>query len=215
MTCRTLASLFVLALLIGAPACGGGDDDGGASDAGSDTDGGGGGGDPDALPPMCDNLLTMFGDLGSVTGTAVSAPIDDEEPAGAQYLTAQIPLNTDTEPDVLFIELWDENTPFMDGLATGTYGLVGLQADLFSCGACVYIAANVDGGPLDFHMALGGSLTLDSVDATPGTGRIVGSLTDVGFREVTVDVNGQHVVEGGCETEISAVSFDLTVEQAQ
>ena len=212
MTNRPALLLGLAVLALGPLGCGGDDDDNGSADAGSTADGPAG--EADALPPVCDNLATMFGDLGAHNGVALSAPIDEGDPTGPQFLTFEVPLNQDAEPDVLFVELWDENVPFMDGFAPGSFGLVGIQADLFECGACVYIGANVDQGPLNFHMALGGTITIDTIDATPGTGNVTGSLANVAFREVTVDAGGQHVLEGGCQTSIEALTFDLTVQVA-
>lgn len=193
-----------------AAACGGGDDSSGGADAGAT------GADAqvtaDAAPQSCINLEPAYGNVGSVTGTALVRPVDDLVPDGAKYLSLQIALNQDTTPDVLFIELWDGDSPFTGGIATGDYSLIGDQADLIQCGACVFIAADhVAGQPIDFHMAASGTLTLDMVDATPTTGRIAGSLSNVVLRQVTVDQSGQMTVLDGCRPTLDAVAFDFSI----
>lgn len=172
----------------------------------------------DASPPIdampnCPLLDGFYPDLGSVTGTAIVQPTDDLDPMGPQYLTLEIPLNQDTEPDVLFVEVWGDASPHDMGFLTGTFALTGFNTDLFECGNCLYIAADRQvGQPLNFHMAASGSFTIDTIDPTPGTGSFSGSLSNVVFREVTVTSGGQVEVDGGCRTRIEAVSFDADVQ---
>lgn len=163
--------------------------------------------------PNCPLLEGFYPDLGSVSGTAIVRPTDDLDPTGPQYLTLEIPLNEDTNPDVLFIEVWGDAAPHDMGYLTGTFALVQDNADLFECGNCVYIAADRQvGQPLNFHMASSGTITIDTIDDTPGTGSFSGSLSNVVMREVTVTSNGQVVVEGGCRTRLEAVAFSAGVQ---
>ncbi len=195
-----------------AAACGGGDDDAGDADAGAEAADAAA---PDAVGSTCVDLEARYGDLGSVTGVAVLRPVDELVPDGAKYLSLEISLNQDAEPDVLFIELWDGDAPFGAGFAPGGYTLSGDQADLIQCGACVFIAANrVAGQPLDFHMASSGMLTLDTIDASPTTGRVAGSLSGLNLRQVTVDQSGQTTVPSGCRPTLDALAFDFTVAAA-
>ena len=151
----------------------------------------------------CTLLETDYGDLGAQTGQATLEPDDAEN-----ILKMEIPLNQETPPDVLFIELYDDSDPFSGGLAAGTYTIIDFQADIVNCGACVYIAADREvGQPLKFHMASSGTLTIDAVDATPGTGSIQGSLAGINLREVEVQQGGQVVVENGCRTAIGSDEF--------
>ncbi len=217
MTARSLA-IGLGVLLIGA--CGGGDDD-----AGGDGDDGGGAvdaavaidaeGAPDATPAAveCGHIQTLYGDLGAVTGDAVLAPQDDKDPTGAQFLSLAIPLNEESPPDVLFVELWEEYTPYEAGLAAGSVTIIEDQADVFQCGACVYIAGDfVAGDAVNFYMARSGSVVIDEVDATPGTGTLRGSLSNVTVQQINIVPGvGQEIVEGGCVADIDAVAFDVGI----
>lgn len=166
---------------------------------------------PDAMS-TCVLLEGAYGDLGAATGTAIIQPADDEDPTGPQMIALEVALNQDAKPDVLLIELWGDAVPFESGFITGSFGLGGNQADLFECGACVYIAADREAGqPLLFHMASSGVISIDSVDPTPGTGSITGSLSNVVLREVTVSKGGQTIVEDGCRTRVDALSFDFDI----
>jgi len=161
---------------------------------------------------VCTAIEALYADQGTITGTATLAPTDDTNPTGPQTLSIAMPLNTDAEPDVLFLELWGDSAPFQQGFVPVTQSLGGDQSDLVLCGACTYIAADyVEGGLIDFNMAYSGELVIDAVDPTPGTGSIQGSLTGVKLHEVTVSEAGQMVVAGGCKSEIEAVAFDFSI----
>jgi len=165
----------------------------------------------DAMP-NCPLLDGFYPDLGSVTGTAIVEPTEDTNPTGTKYLTLELPLNQDAKPDVLFIEVWGDAEPHDAGFLTGLFSLTGDNADLFECGNCVYIAADREAGqPLKFHMAASGTIQIDAIDETPGTGTLQGSLSNVVLREVTVSADGQATVDGGCRTRIEAAAFTASV----
>lgn len=169
---------------------------------------------PDAMEQnFCTAIEAAYGDLGEQTGTALLRPADEDMPDGLQVLALQMPLNEEPSPDVLFLELWQGDPPFVDGFAPASLTLNGDQADLVLCGACAFIAADYTGGLIDFNMAYTGELVLDAVDATPDTGQVVGSLSGIKFHEVTIDQAGQHVVEEGCKSELDKISFDFGVAQ--
>lgn len=196
-------------------ACGGDDSgaaDGGVTDAAAIADAA----TPDAKPNYCTLLEPAYGDLGSFTGTALLRPADAEEPNGFEYLSIEIPLNTDAKPDVLFIELWEDAPPFDPDFKTGTFTLIEDNADIITCGVCAFIAADREVGQnLRFHMAVAGTMTIDAVDKTPGTGSVVGSVSGLRLREITVDQFGQHLVDMGCETMVDSASFTATVQAPQ
>ena len=195
-----LAGLLVLT------ACGGDDkDEELAVDAGPQVD---------AMPQnVCTLIDELYGDLGVATGTAIRQPIDEDLPDGPQYLSLVIPLNEDATPDVLHLELWEEvDGPFAGGLKPITLTLNLDQADLISCSACAFIAADVvPGEPTKFNMAYTGELIIETVDTTPDTGSIKGSLTGIKFQEVSVDIMGQKPIAGGCKSVLEKVQFDFAV----
>ena len=180
--------------------------------------------DPDAdLTPMTDAAPTRectlinasYPDLGTVTGTATLNFDDPEDPTSEQYLSLQFPLNTETTPDILFVELWLDSAPFDEGAAPYTVNLLGDQADLFLCGACTYIAADfTDRNNITFNMAYNGELALSALDPTPGTGKVTGSLSNVKLHAVTTSEAGQMVVADGCLSTVEGVTFDFDVVAA-
>ncbi len=201
------AASLLFAVALTTAACG--DDGAGGSDAGVDgaVDAGG----IDAAP-NCPFLDGFYPDLGAKTGTAIVQPTDELDPMGPTFLTLEIPLNQDANPDVLFIEIWADAAPHDMGFLTGLFSLIGDNGDLFECGNCVYIAADREvGQPLKFHMAASGTIQIDAIDDTPDTGTLQGSLNNVVLREVTVGAGGQTPVDGGCRTRIEAMSFDFGV----
>ncbi len=170
----------------------------------------------DATPQrVCTLIESSYPDLGAVTGTATLNLDDPEDPTSGQYLLLQFPLNTEAPPDVLFVELWLETAPFDEGAVPYTISLVGDQADLVLCGACTYIAADfTDRNNIDFNMAYSGELLLSALDATPGTGKVTGSLSNIELHDVTISEAGQVTVPDGCLSTIDGVTFDFDVGPA-
>lgn len=166
---------------------------------------------PDAIPAVCDTITGVYGDLGTVTGDIVVSVPDSDFP-DERLLTMTLDLDGATPPDVLRMELWELVGPFEDGYVTGSFSLAGDEGDLFKCGTCVFIAADfMPGQPIEFHMAQSGTLQIDQLDPTPGTGKVVGSLSNVVMREVAIEGMAQVDVPGGCISTLEALSFDLTV----
>jgi len=207
----------LLALAFPLAACGGDDGDGSPDSPDASVNDPADAAGPDADPAsFCTNLAPSYGALGALTGTAEVAPLDDKDPNGPKVLTLKMAVNADATPDVLFAELYEGEPPFEGGFAPGTYTISGLQADVIACSVCVYLAADfMMGQPIDFHMASSGSVEITSVDPTPDTGSIAGTLTGLSLRQVTVSQQGQMVVPMGCRTSIDSVSFDLQVTAAQ
>lgn len=204
--CRSLSLLLCFGAA--AIACGG-DDGGGSSADASVADA-----SPDADPAsFCEIVEFEYGDLGTLAGTATIAPIDDLDPQGPQQLRLQMPLNNDAMPDVMFLELYEGEPPFDNGIETGTFTIIDDQTDLVACSVCAYLAGDfVDLSNVNFHMASSGAVSITAVDTTPGTGSIVGSIQNLALREVTVSANGQQVVPMGCRLTIGSLAFDLTIE---
>lgn len=194
-------SIFALA------ACG---DDGGSPPA-----------DPDGAPIVeadaapqnfCTVIEASYPDLGAVTGTATLRPVDEDFPDGDQVVSVQIPLNQESPPDVLFLEIWEDVSPFDSGTAPFMVNLIGDNADLVLCGACTFIAADfTDPNMIDFNMAYSGQLALSALDSTPGTGKVTGSLTNLKMHEVSISEAGQSVTANGCKSTLEGVSFDFDV----
>ena len=182
-----------------------GDDGGGVSapDAGLE----------DAMPQnLCTLIEASYPDLGLVTGTAVVKPIDEDRPDAEKVYTLQIPLNQESPPDVLFVEIYQDSPPFDSGTAPYSVNLIADNSDLVTCGACTYIAADFsDPKMIKFNMAYSGQLDISVLDATPGTGKVTGSLSNVKLHEVTFGPSGQDVVPDGCRSTIEGVQFDFDV----
>ena len=169
--------------------------------------------EPDAAPQnVCTLIEASYPDLGSVTGTATLRPQDEDAPDGLQVVTVQIPLNEESPPDVLFIEMWEDTRPYDSGPAPYMVNLIGDNADLVLCTTCAFIAADFNNPELiDFNMAYSGQLALSAMDSTPGTGKVTGTLTNVKMHDVDYTEAGQIVVEDGCKSTLENVSFDFDV----
>jgi hypothetical protein len=202
---RTQAAAFLSLLALAA--CG---DDGGSTPAEPD---GAPIVTPDAAPlNFCTAIEASYPDIGAVTGTATLRPVNEDLPDGIQAVILQIPLNEESPPDVLFVEIWEDSAPFDSGTAPYMVNLIGDNADLVLCAACTYIAADfTDPMMIDFNMAYSGQLALSVLDSTPGTGKVTGTLTNVKMHEVTISVAGQSVVTDGCKSTLEKVSFDFDV----
>ncbi len=183
-----------------------GDDEAGVADAGADA------AEPDAEINFCTILEANYGDLGTVNGDALYAPQEEDDPTGPQLLSIRIPLNTDANPDLLVIELFEDAGPFEPDLATGNYGIIDMETDVIACGTCVYIAGDfTTPDAVDFHMASSGTLAIDTLDLTPETGKVIGSLTDIKMRNVTISGGQQVVTPMGCKTQVESLAFDFNV----
>ncbi len=197
------------------PGPGGGDGDDGGGDVGAPDAGGG------EQPEAC-TVEAAYPDLGALTGgNAVVRPQDAAVPDGPQYLTIAVSLGGSGIIDALFLELWDGYGPFAaGGIVPGTYTIAGPDTNLNDCGACVWMAGDLDMGAgtiAQSFMASGGTITLTTVDPTPNTGRLTGSLSNVTLRQVSFEdgTGVQSDVAGGCTTSVAGMSFDATVVAAQ
>ena len=195
---------LVPVLLFSLAACG--DDDGGGRpiivDGGNTT--------ADAAPATC--LLPAS--LGAVTPSQqeghsamgkMSTTVDN------YYLYAD--LNTDAQPDVLLLDLYDGYGAFAGGFPTTatTVLLTGDETSYDSCGACVMALTDytMSGPTGDPYFAQGGMLNLTSVSATS----IAGTLNNVSFTHVTIDDQNVTTPKGdGCDSTLTSLSFSAVPE---
>lgn len=157
-------------------------------------------------------LSSSYASLSAVTGTTAYAQEDD----GALSVSFEQEMD-EASPSVLMIEVWSGYGLFENGLGPGTFPITGDETHLGSCSACVYIGVGADEGsedlpPQHLLVASGGVLVIDEVSST-ANGRFRGSLSQVTFREVSVDptTDAEQDVPGGCRTAIGAFSFDALV----
>jgi hypothetical protein len=179
-----------------------------ASDKGDDPDGDGDGGDGDGDgDPDSGNcgLSSGLGDLYSGVGAAATGTTG--------YASLVKVLDESATPDLLSFSMLDGFGAFVDGLVPGLYQIAGDDAGT-SCGLCVYISVDVqgDGSAVNYLLADSGTLSLATIDPTPGTGRVAGLLSNVHLREIAFDDSGNLVeVPDGCATDIDTWSFDVGV----
>jgi hypothetical protein len=173
------------------------------SDKGDDPDGDGDGdGDPDSA--NC-GLSAGLGDLYSGVGAAATGTTG--------YASLVKVLDESATPDLLSFSMVDGYGAFADGLVPGLYHIAG-DDTAASCGLCVYISVDVqeDGSAANYLLADSGTLTLATIDPTPGTGQVAGTLSNVHMREVAFDEAGNLIdVADGCATDIDTWSFDVGV----
>jgi hypothetical protein len=144
---------------------------------------------PDAMTTVVDNecgVAETQGDIGELA--ALGERRDQGQPGRFIYaLYAPTPATAaDDEPDVIYIELWDDYGVFLgDRARPGTYAITGDELAYDTCGVCVFTLADVDpqDGANRILLATGGSVTVIEVSPVPGTPLEI-ELDDVRFREV-------------------------------
>lgn len=186
-----VALIVPFSLLIGLAACSGG---GGSTNPGPD---GGTDGDAGLLCPAADD----FGDLGAAGGNTF---------AQNQYLSVDVELAASPR-DLFVVELFEGSAPFEQGITTGTFDISGTQTDYNTCGTCVSVWANVEGGNAEMvYLAQAGTLTITSVEGqfTGSFSASGGSSTFVGYRP-TSDTSSEEVPE--CTLTGGNVSWDSPI----
>jgi len=212
-------SVFVMACTVDSVNQPPGNDMGSGSGGGDGTGGGGGDGGGGGTPAAC-TVDSSYPDLGALSGgNAVISPQDAAQANGPQVLSIGVTLGGTDVIDAIFINLWDGYGVFTNGIVPGTYTIAGAETSLADCGACVVMVGDLNQTANTFGqqlMANGGTLTITSIDPTPGTGSLVGSLSNITFREVQVDANNvENDVPNGCTSSIAGASFDLPVVAGQ
>lgn len=208
---RLLATASLAACLVAA--CGGDDDDStdvSGFDAAVDNF-------PDAAEVVCtDFAATDLGTLDPIPGAEAVQQPNPSPPEGnpdAKVLRLRGNAANGEKPDLIEIELWDDLGAFEGGVAApGTYQIAGDEAQVVTCGVCLYIysdATVVDGEVVDSekdYIATGGSITVDSV-----AGNFTGSISDLTFTEIDWTSELGTPLEGGCQTVIPSATFDVPI----
>lgn len=174
---------------------------------------------PDAPPvvrtdaaPSCTVLTGGYGDVGTLnTGDATVGP--QMQTPTQDFILFSATVNQDAQPDGIIFSFWEGFGAFPSDFATPSYPLVvpiaGDETAFATCGTCVeFVGDVVNGAGTQSFMAQSGSITVTSLDPTPGTGRIVGSITDITFAHV--DDDGM-VINDNCSTSVAAMAFDLPI----
>jgi hypothetical protein len=145
--------------------------------------------------------MSSWGDQGPVDGDA----FEEEDALGVYRKIFAGPMETTPVGDHFVVDLWEGYGVFASGYRTGTFTLGGADAVWESCGLCIRIEADYDGGPTfnDHYMGQTGSVTLTSVN-----GRLTGSITNVTFRHITVSGETSSNHPDGCTTTITSATFD-------
>lgn len=144
----------------------------------------------------------------SVTADPAQAFYTNNNMSQTVFYAALAALNADATPDLLAIELYAGAGAFMSGFpATGaTIQLTGAEAQYATCAGCVLIYADSTQQALgEPYLATSGTLTLTSISTTS----LAGSVSNVGFRHVTIDdmsfMSADH--PDGCQSTLSSASF--------
>ena len=181
-----------------------GDDDPGGT-------GGGTGGDDDPNGDDDDPGVTPGVDAGpcvAVTGVtsladpeAIIGPQEDAPTQQVRMLWGTVGSGT-TLVDLLEVSLWDGLGEFAGGVAQpGTYMLGAGDEE---CGVCValYVGLdpNSDAEPNQVHVAVSGTVTIDSVD-----GNLRGSLSNVTLHRVDATTGD---FDATCESSVTSATFD-------
>jgi hypothetical protein len=213
---RLLATAWLAAGLLAA--CGGDDDGDGSTDvsvADAAVDN-----FPDAALEVCTEFAAL--DLGALEPIPGAEAVDQANPSppkgnpDARVLRLRGTAANGEKPDLIEIELWDGLGAFEGGaVAPGTYEITGDEAQVVTCGVCLYIysdATVVEGEIVDSakdYIATGGSITVDTI-----TGNFTGTLDSVSFTEIDWTSELGEPLEDGCTTAIPAADFDaaITVE---
>ena len=173
----------------------------------------GAGGTTTCASPTSYTQTTISGALGQTTGGL--------SPYAENVQGTLLPGST---PDILDIELYSTMTDFPADITTGTFHLTADDGQYLTCGICILINAKstVDSStgaitPQALYLANSGTLTLTSVaDKTTGTGTIAGSISNLTFREVTIDSGTfESTVVGTCTTSLPSLTFSVTSTNIQ
>lgn len=148
--------------------------------------------------PAC-GFSASLGELTVPEGVAVLDPADST-------ITTDFDLNA--EPDHLSIDLYPGSGVFTGDVEAGTFTLDEAEGSYETCGLCIVLQS--DTGKL--YMPTGGTVELTSFEAPDG---VVGTLTDLTFREVTIDPTTAVTtpVQDGCQTGITSASFHAVFQE--
>jgi hypothetical protein len=188
---------LLLGFLLLGSACGSDDGDGG-------DDGGDEGGDGGGAGAACAVAET----LGAAGAVAEADAERHNEPGSMGEGQVYSLWGSLGDGDYLLVELWDGFGAFSGGaVRTGTFEIGGADAAAESCGACVFVLADVDETGEDaaqVYLAQSGTLVVDSV-----LPNLTGSLAGLSLHEI--DVESDAVLADGCTSTIESVSYDAPV----
>jgi hypothetical protein len=176
---------------------------------GSDEPAGGGDGDgeaADAAPASSCLAPASMGPLGALAG-AEAVRTNQSGSMGTRKVWRLGAFVDDQEPhDQILVELWDGHGAFADGtVTTGTFEIAGPETDIDTCGVCVYLYGDVEGGlPSQQYLAEAGTVVIDQL-----LPEMTGSIDGVELREL--DGEGSLVADG-CTSSIESASLSATVE---
>ncbi len=152
-------------------------------------------------------LPDSLGNLGALAGARATQK-NQQGSMGARKVYDLI-ADLSADPDVLDVQLLDERGVFAGPVAPGTYEITGAETNSKTCGACVYVLADIVPmvGAKKFYLAQSGTLVVDSI-----TPELSGSLSNVTVQEI--DLNTGAPVTGGCTATIEAATFSapLTIQ---
>ena len=203
-----LAPVVSLAFL--ATACGG-DDDG---DGGDNTDGisfvDSGAGTPDGPVAVTCPIEDDLGTIASLSSpNGLVADMQEMPPEGGpENAQVYFAFGSVGNEDFFELGLWEGYGPFAGTTAAaGTYNIEGDETAYLLCGVCAVLYGNVDaeGNAEKVYIATGGSITVDSVDATG----MAGNGTGLTFAEIDLESETGTALPGGCTVSVPSITFDV------
>ena len=186
---------------------------GGVGNTGGTTATAGAGGTTTCASPTSYTQTTISGAVGRTTGG--TSPYEED---------VQGTLIGGPPYDILDIELFSTLADFPADITTGTFHLTADDGQYLTCGICILIDAKSTTDPNTgvitpqaLYLANSGTLTLTSVaDKTTGTGTIAGSISNLTFRQVTIDSDTfESTVVGNCTTSLPSLTFSVTSTNVQ
>lgn len=179
---------------------------GGTPDGGTPGDAGAGGavgaggafGGAGGIGDGC-SVKSAYGNLGALDGEATA--YSDGSMDFQATIPAPAPYN-----GVLWIEFYPL-APFQNGFAPlNNHVLAGPDLNYKTCGLCLRLITEDEDQNKQFYFVTGGTVSLTGVDDG-----IIGSAVNLTFEEVTHDKGDgwkSTPVRGGCESSVSAMSFN-------
>ena len=170
----------------------------------------------DAEPTNC-TLSADYGDLGLVSeeeiGTGSLENIELDNGSIHTELTLSVALPSGNE-DFLIISIKDGFGDFVDGVPIGETEILGTQTKLAECSACVLVLDDFESS-LRALLAQGGALTINNIVTDGESPRVSGSISNIVLAELDKTTENAPLVEGGCETEIGALAFNVALERVE
>jgi hypothetical protein len=165
---------------------------------------------PDAVADNACGVAAAQGDIGVVAAVGSVESVGDNELL--YKLGAPTPATAmQAEPDVIYIELWDDYGVFLDDrVEPGTYEITGEELEYATCGVCVFTLADLAGGqPTRTLLATGGTVIIHAVGAEQDDPLEV-EVLGVTFREVDPD-DGYDDVGSSCASPLDHGRLDGTI----